>query len=125
VTTTDAVNRGYNLMVTAVLFFAGAAFGTVAFNEADLIDKIDDFGLLIVGAVAVVWYLWSGNAVRRSVLPLVLGIVALVVQLSAIVFERDDPTAFGDNVGGIILFTPFVIFAIYQYMRSGRLQLAG
>ncbi len=124
-TTNDAINRGYNLMVTAVLFFAGIAFGTVAFAEADLIDKVDDFGLLIVGALAVIWYLWSGNAARRSLVPVILGIAALIAQLSAIVLERDDPTAFGDNIGGIILFTPFVIFAIYQYRRGGQLHVAG
>lgn len=123
-TTNEATNRGYNLMITAVLFFAGIAFGTVAFNEADLIDKVDDIGLLVVGAVALIWYLWAGNGVRRSPVPVALAVLALVAQLSAIVFERDDPTAFGDNIGGIILFTPFVIFAVYQYLRNGRLQVS-
>jgi uncharacterized protein involved in response to NO len=121
-TTAEAINRGYNLMVTAVLFFAGLAFGTVAIEEADLIDKVDDVGLLTVGAIAVIWYLTGDHRTRRSQMPVLLTIVALIAQLSAIVFERDDPTAFGDNIGGIIYFTPFVIFAIYQHVRNGRLQ---
>jgi len=122
VTTAQAVNRGYNLMVAAILFFAGLAFGTVAIEETDAIDKVDDIGLLVVGAIAVFWYLWGDHRLRRSQVPVLLAIVALVAQYSAIVFERDDPTAFGDNIGGIILFTPFVIFAIYQHIRNGRLQ---
>jgi len=124
-TTPEAINRGYNLMVTAVLFFAGLAFGTVAIAEADAIDKVDDIGLLVVGAIAVIWYLSRDHRTRHSQVPVLLAIVALIAQLSAIVFERDDPTAFGDNIGGIILFVPFVIFAIYQYRRVGSLQVAG
>jgi len=121
-TTTEAINRGYNLMITAVLVFAGLAFGTVAIEETDAIDKFDDIGLLVIGVIALIWYLWGDHRLRRSQTPVLLAVVALITQLSAIVFERDDATAFGDNIGGIILFTPFVIFVIYQHMRNGRLQ---
>jgi hypothetical protein len=65
-TATQAINRGYNLMVAAFLLSAGLAFGTVGFAENDIADKIDDFGLLIVGLTAVVWYLAGRGRFSRS-----------------------------------------------------------
>ena len=40
----EAINRGYNLLASTVLALAGLAFGTVAFEEADQLDKVDDIG---------------------------------------------------------------------------------
>lgn len=35
VTLKECANRGYNLLVTAVLFFGGVAFGSVAFSPVE------------------------------------------------------------------------------------------
>ena len=120
-TVTESINRGYNLLVTTVLFFGGLAFGTVGFAETDLPDKIDDFGLLAVGLIAVAWYLMADHRLQRSVLPLALAVAAVVLQLVAVPLESDDTTAFGDNIGGLVLLVPFVIFAAIQYSRTARL----
>jgi hypothetical protein len=53
-TAKDAINRGYNLMMTAFLALGGIAFGTVITQEGDLPDKIDDAGFLILGIIAVI-----------------------------------------------------------------------
>jgi len=46
--------------------------------------------------------------------------LALVVQLVAIPLENDDPAAFGDNIGGLVLLLPFFVFALVYYFRVGR-----
>jgi hypothetical protein len=120
----DAVNRGYNMLACTILALAGLAFGTVVIEEKEWTDRFDDGGLLIMGAIAVIWYLVGGNRFKRSIVPIVLTAVALIVQLSGVLLEHDDPSAFGDNIGGMWLFVPLLAFLIVQYVRNGRYQAA-
>ena len=73
----NAINRGYNLLACTALALAGLAFGTVVFEEADLLDKVDDIGFLVIGAVAVIWYLVGRNRFKRSLVPIVLSGIAI------------------------------------------------
>ncbi len=119
----ESINHGYNLMVTVVLFFAGLAFGSVAASptENDWTDRLDDIGLVLVGLIILIWFLVGRNRYQRSAVPLVLAGVALAVQALAIVFETDDPAAFGDNIGGLVLYAPFFVFALIYYFCTGRM----
>lgn len=114
-----SVNRGYSLMVTAVLFFGGLGFGTIALSpvENDLGDRLDDIGLAVIGVLAVVWYLVGDHRYRRSIVPVVLVVATVLFQALAIPLENDDPAAFGDNIAGLIFFVPFLAFAAFQYWR--------
>ncbi len=123
-TVRDAVNRGYNMLACTTLALAGLAFGTVVIAEQDWTDRFDDGGLLILGAIAVAWYLVGGNRFKRSIVPIVLAAIALLVQLSGVLLEHDDPSSFGDNIGGMWLFIPLLAFLIVQYVRNGRHQAA-
>ncbi len=116
----ESINHGFNLMMTAVLFFGGIAFGTLAFSptENDWLDRFDDIGLPLIGLVCVVWFLTGRNRYKQSVVPLVLAGLALVIQLIAIPLEHDDPAAFGDNIGGLVFLVPFFIFALIYFLRS-------
>jgi hypothetical protein len=114
VTVSEAINRGYNLMLTAFLALGGIAFGTVITEETDLPDKVDDAGFLILGIVAVIWYLTSKKT-QRSIVPVILAAVAVVVQIVGVVLEFGDEKAFGDNIGGMFLFIPLLMFASLQY----------
>jgi len=105
-------------MVAAFLLSAGLAFGTVGFAENDIADKIDDFGLLIVGLTAVVWYLAGRGRFSRSLVAPALVVVAFAFQVLGVLLERDDPTAFGDNVGGILFFVTFTAVALWQRLRG-------
>ncbi len=122
----ESINHGFNLMMTAVLFFGGIAFGTLSFSpvENDWLDRLDDIGLPIIGIACVVWFLSGSNRYRRSIVPLVLAGLALVVQLAAIPLERDDLAAFGDNIGGLVLLVPFFVFSLIYYISRGRALVA-
>ena len=116
----NAINRGYNLLACTVLTLAGLAFGTVVFEEADLLDKVDDIGFLVIGAVAVIWYLFGHNRFKRSVVPIALSGIAIIVQVVGLVLEKDDPASFGDNIGGIWLFVPLFVVLIAQFFLNRR-----
>ncbi len=118
----ESINHGYNLMVTVVLFFGGLAFGTLALSpvENDWFDRLDDIGLPLIGIACLVWFLVGRNRYQRSLVPVLLTGLALIVQLVAIPLEQDDAAAFGDNIGGLVFFAPFFIFALVYYLRSSR-----
>jgi hypothetical protein len=96
----------------------GLTFGSVLFQEKDLSDKVDDGGFLVIAALAVGWYLWSSNRFKRSPVPILLGALALVVQVLGLVLERDDPKAFGDNIGGMFFFALAIGLIAFQYRRT-------
>ena len=118
-TPTQAAQRGYNLMAAAFLFFIGLGMGTNAIPEADFADKIDDLGLLIIGLIAVLWYLTVGRT-RRSIVPVVLTVLALAAQVLGVVLEVSDKDAFGDNIGGMVILVPFLLFIVWQYTRQAK-----
>jgi len=119
----ESIHRGFNLMVTTVLFFSGIAFGVIALSpvENDWGDRLDDIGLPLIGIIAVTWYLAGRNRFRRSAIPVVLAGLAMMIQLFAIPLERDDPAAFGDNIGGLVMLIPFFVFVLISYLRAPRL----
>ena len=119
-TVSDAVNRGFNMMVCAVLGLAGLAFGSVIAAESDLPDKIDDAGLLLTGAIALGWYLMGRNRYTRSRVPFILIGLAMLAQLAGVILEASDKEAFGDNIGGSILLVALLILAVVQWNRNGK-----
>jgi len=116
----NAINRGYNLLACTTLALAGLAFGTIVFEEADLLDKVDDIGFLVIGAVAVIWYLVGRNRFKRSVVPIVLSGIAIIVQVVGLVLEKDNAASFGDNIGGMWLFVPLFVVLIVQFYLNRR-----
>ncbi len=116
----NAINRGYNLLACTALALAGLAFGTVVFEEADLLDKVDDIGFLVIGALAVIWYLVGRNRFKRSVVPIVLSGIAIIIQVVGLVLEKDAPASFGDNIGGMWLFVPLLVVLVVQFYLNRR-----
>ena len=118
-TVADAVNRGFNLMAAAILGLAGAAFSELVFIEPDPIDKIDNSVLLLVGLIAVAWYLWGGQQWKRTPIPIVFSGVALLGQIVGLGIEIGDPTAIGDDFGGLVIYLLTLIFlsVLYRYNR--------
>ncbi len=122
----ESIDRGFNLMVTTVLFFGGIAFGSVAFSpvENDWGDRLDDIGLPLIGIACLLWYVIGRNRFQRSVVPVVLAGLALAVQALAIPLEHDDAGAFGDNIGGLVMLAPFFIFVLVQFFVNRRAIIA-
>src|SRR5690348_14587954 len=116
--TPQAVNRGFNMMAAALLGLSGLAFGSLIFEEADPIDKVDNLILVIVAIVTVVWYLAGTNRYRRTPIPVVLAGVAFLGQILAFGIEYGDPSALGDDIGGLLLYLPMTIFLAIVYSKN-------
>lgn len=113
----ELANRGLNLLAVTLLGLGGLEFGSVILQEHDWLDRVDDGSFLTLGLIALGWYLWRNNRFRRSVVPLLLSGLAVLVQILGLVLERDDPAAFGDNIGGMLYFVPVLVLVAVQYAR--------
>ena len=111
-------NRGDNLLATAILGLGGLVFGGVVFQEQDWTDKVDDAVFLVIALAISAWYLLPGTCFRRSLIPLLISGLAMVVQVAGFVLERDDPKAFGDNIGGLLFFGSALVLILAQRRRS-------
>lgn len=121
-TVDQALNRGYNLMLTAFLLLTGLAFASGGIRENDLTDKLDDLGLLALGIILLVWYLMRENRLQRSLVPVVMVVLALFVQIYGLLNEISDKEAVGNDIGGMFIYVPLVLFAFYQYLRRPRME---
>lgn len=108
-------NRGNNLASVAAVALAGFAFAPELIMETEWQFKIDDTLLLLLGLGAIKWY--RKNALRRSVVPLVFTIIALLVKFGAIMVEMKDKEDVGDDFGGLVLFICATVFVGFLYFR--------
>lgn len=112
----EAWNRGNNLVAVATVALAGFAFAPEMVSETEWPFKIDDILLLLLGIGAIAWY--KKNALTRSLVPIILTILALFIKVGAIVVEFKDKEDVGDDFGGIILFLLATFFVLWLYVRS-------
>lgn len=83
-------NRAVNLLAVAILGLAAVAFLPEIILENDVIDKVDDVLLLLLGISAVAWYLNGNHRYSRSITPLVFVALAIAVKIFTIVVEFSD-----------------------------------
>lgn len=114
----ESINRGINLLATSITALAGFAFLPEAHFETDLPDKIDDSLLFLVGIAGIIWYLRGRNRYVRSIVPVVLVVLALLVKIGGVITEFSDAASVGDDFGGLILFVIAACLVIYQYRKG-------
>lgn len=124
ITPSEAVHRGFSMLVVAVLGLSGLTFGAELFAEADPIDKIDNTLLVVVAVVALAWYLASSDRLKRTFVPFALVGAAIGVQILGFVLEVGDPTALGDDIPGLILYTALLV-VLWVVRRANDQVLLG
>jgi peptidoglycan/LPS O-acetylase OafA/YrhL len=117
----QSLNRTVNLLAVTVVGLSAFAFLPETIIENDLADKVDDSLLFLLGIGAIAWYLWHDNRYSRTIIPIALVVVAVLIKLYAVSVEFDDPESVGDDFGGIILFVLATALVIYEYARVPRL----
>ncbi len=121
-TVRDALNRGYNLIGTAIIAISGLAFFPEFFIEDELAHKLDEGILFLLAISSIVWYLFSNNKFSRTIVPILFTTAALVMKLIAFfLLERGDAADLGDEFGAIILFVITLGFLIWQYISITRM----
>lgn len=117
----QSIARSYNLLAVSIIGLTGFAFLPEVGVEKDYPDKLDDLFLFVIGLGAMWWYSRSDNKYTRTLIPIVFIVTALVVKLIGLLIELDDPEAFGDDIGGIIMLVLATGIIIRQYQTTGRL----
>ena len=118
----DAINRGYNLVGTAIVAISGFAFFPEFFTEDELTHKIDEGVLFLLAISSIVWYLIGKNKFSRTIVPILFTTTALAMKLIAfLLLERGDVADLGDEFGAIILFVISLAFLIWQYASIKRM----
>ena len=121
-TVRDALNRGYNLVGTAIIAISGLAFFPEFFTEDEMTHKLDEGVLLFFAISSIVWYLTGKNKFSRTIVPILFTSAALVMKLIAFfLFEKGDAADLGDEFGAIILFVITLAFLIWQYVSIKRM----
>ncbi len=121
-TVRDALNRGYNLVGTAIIAISGLAFFPEFFTEDELAHKLDEGVLFALALSSIVWYLFGKNKFSRTIVPILFTTAALVMKVIAFFFlERGDAADLGDEFGAIILFVIALGFLVWQYVSIKRI----
>ena len=114
----EAWNRGNNLVATSILGISGVAFLPEAFTEDKGIDKLDDSLLFILALILVGWYLKGKNRFTRSIMPLVMTLLALAVKIMGVILELGDKEDLGDDLGAVILFVLASLLVFFLFNRQ-------
>jgi hypothetical protein len=117
----ESLHRGFNLLAVSITSLAGFAFFPEMFVETDMPDKIDDGLLFLIGVSALLWYRRGSNRFTHAVAPIIFMVSALVVKAGGLLIEIDDKEAFGDDIGGLILFVLASALVVTQYKRTKEL----
>lgn len=121
-TVRDALNRGYNLVGTAIIAISGLAFFPEFFTEDELTHRLDEGVLFLLAISSIVWYLLGKNKFSRTIVPILFTTAALVMKLIAFfLLEKGDAADLGDEFGAIILFVITLGFLVWQYVSIKRL----
>ena len=121
-TVRDALNRGYNLVGTAIVAISGVAFFPEFFAEDEPAHKFDEGILLLLAIGAISWYLVGKNKFSRTIVPMLFTAAALVMKvLTVFLLEKGDAADLGDEFGAIILYVIALAFLIWQYVSTRRI----
>jgi peptidoglycan/LPS O-acetylase OafA/YrhL len=116
-TVRDALNRGHNLVGTAIVAISGFAFFPQTFSEDELTHKLDEGVLFLLAIGAIAWYFAGNNKVSRTIVPILLTAAALIMKLLAFFFlEAGDSADVGDEYAPLLLFALALGFLIWQYI---------
>jgi hypothetical protein len=117
ITTREAVNKGYNMLVAGLLSFVGIGLIGEFFNEVEWRDKGDDIFIVILAIIGVIWYFTGRNRYKSSWFPFVLLAITTIVKIATFFYEFDDQVARGDEFG---LMVPLLILTIISGINVYR-----
>ena len=121
-TVRDALNRGYNLLGTAIIAISGFAFFPEFFTEDELTHRLDEGVLFLLAISSIVWYLIGKNKFSRTIVPILFTTAALVMKLiTFFLLEKGDAADLGDEFSAIILFVITLALLLWQYVSIKRM----
>ena len=117
-TVDEAIQRGNNLVATAIVALSGFGILPEFFLEDKAVYKLDEFLLFLLGIAGLAWYLLGRNKVTRSLVPVLLVVAAMVVKIVGVIIEFNDKEDATDDYGALILFALASILVAWLYVRG-------
>lgn len=109
------VPQKLNFFATSFLSVGGFALAFELVRENDLPDKIDDALFVILAISSIFWY--RKNATKKTIMPVVLVGIGVLIKIMAIIIEHADAEAMGDDIGfGLAILFAFLI-TVFQYRK--------
>ncbi len=127
ITTREAINKGYNMLVIGLQSFVGIGLVGEFFNEVEWRDKGDDIFIVLIAIVGAIWYFTGRNRYKSSWFPFILFLLTTVVKTSTLIFEFNDQVARGDELGlvlPLIVLTIISGISVYRNHRDNQLSAA-
>ena len=123
-TVSESVNRTVNLVATTIIGIAGFSFLHELGIETEVLFKLDDLVLAVLGISAIIWYKKGKNSTTRSFIPVVFVALGLLTKVVAIFLEISDKEDVGDDFGALILFVLATSFIYWLYKKAPKLHLS-
>lgn len=117
-TTKEAVNRGNNLVSTAIVSIVGYSFLGEVIAEKGWLNKADDLFMVGLGIAATVWYRYGKNSVSRSFVPTMFVLTALVGKIIGTAVEYWNRQDVADDLGAIALFSLASVLTVRMYLST-------
>jgi hypothetical protein len=127
ITKQEAINKGYNMLVTGLLSFVGIGLVGEFFNEVEWRDKGDDIFIVLLAIVGATWYFTGRNRYKSSWFPFILFLLTTIVKTSTLIYEFNDQVARGDELGlvlPLIVLTIISGISVYRNHRDNQLSAA-
>jgi hypothetical protein len=125
ITKQEAINKGYNMLITGLLSFVGIGLVGEFFNEVEWRDKGDDIFIVLLAIVGAIWYFTGRNRYKSSWFPFILFLLTTIVKTSTLFYEFNDQVARGDEFGlvlPLIVLTIISGISVYRNHRDNQLS---
>ena len=114
----ETINRTVNLVAVTITSLAGFAFMPEIFIEDKLMYKLDDIALFLMGIISIAWYRKGRNNLSRTITPVIIVFLSLLIKIGGIILEIKEKDDVGDDFGGLILFILGFSLVYYLYKKA-------
>lgn len=121
ITVPDAVNRGLNFFAISVFGMTGIGALQEFIEEDDTTIKTEDTFFITEALLAVVWYKFSGKALKRTLVPFYFMFAGFLTKSFGLYFEKKDPTTHFLDYGYFGILGMAILIFIYQYYKNREL----
>lgn len=117
----NELTKKINFFSFSFVSIIGLSMFPELFLEDDPSDKIDDALIVLLGIAGIVWYKKTGHKSNKTTGSIIMFILAILIKIMAIVIERADKEAVGDDIGVLITFVFGFIFTLFMIWKKKKL----
>lgn len=117
-TVAEAVNRGLNFFAISLFGIIGIGALHEVIDENDFQDKMEDGFFVVLTLLAVVWYLFSGKAMKKTLIPFYFLLAGFIIKYIGITIESADQVANIPDYEYMGILGLVLIIFFYQFYKD-------